>query len=171
VSVAHLAQSIGDLADAQHAADAETGSVDDGPILICYDGSEGARRAIAAAAALLVGRRAVVIDVGPVMVAQGYAALATDAPDVDYLGFEDARARAEEGAKLAQSAGLRAEARADIATATWRGIVDAADEIDAAAIVLGSRGLTGLRDLLARSVSHRVTKHAGRPVLVVPPRY
>jgi hypothetical protein len=30
-------------------------AVDDSPVLICYDGSEGARNAITAAAALLVG--------------------------------------------------------------------------------------------------------------------
>jgi hypothetical protein len=33
----------------------EADAVDDSPVLICYDGSEGARNAIAAAAASLVG--------------------------------------------------------------------------------------------------------------------
>jgi nucleotide-binding universal stress UspA family protein len=166
---AHLTQSIGDLADAWHPTGTEAMGVDDEPILICYDGSEGARRAIAAAAALLNDRRAVVIDDGPVMVAQGYSALASDAPYVDDRGFEDALGRGNEGAELARKASLRAEARAGIETPTWRGIVEAADEIGAAAIVLGSRGLTGLREPLERSVSHQVAKHAGRPVLIVPP--
>ncbi len=39
--------------------------MDDHPVLICYDGSDGARRAIDAAAALLGPRRAVVLDLGP----------------------------------------------------------------------------------------------------------
>jgi hypothetical protein len=41
--------------------------VDEGerPILICYDGSDEAHRAIAVAATLLSGRRAVVLDVAP----------------------------------------------------------------------------------------------------------
>jgi nucleotide-binding universal stress UspA family protein len=35
--------------------------------------------------------------------------------------------------------------------------------------VLGSRGLTGVRELVAESLSHKVAAHARRPVLVVPP--
>src|SRR5262249_46910650 len=53
---------------------------------------------------------------------------------------------------------------------TWLGVVETADEIDAAANVIGSRRLTGLRGLLEGSVSHDVAEHAGRPVLVVPSR-
>ncbi len=40
--------------------------------------------------------------------------------------------------------------------------------IDAEAIVLGSRGLTGVKSLLLGSVTHAVLQHADRPVLVVP---
>jgi nucleotide-binding universal stress UspA family protein len=36
-------------------------------------------------------------------------------------------------------------------------------------IVLGSRGLTGVREAFEGSVSHDVAEHAGRPVLIVPP--
>src|SRR5262245_1413231 len=39
--------------------------MDDAPVLICYDGSPGAERAIDAAAALLGARHAVVLDVAP----------------------------------------------------------------------------------------------------------
>jgi nucleotide-binding universal stress UspA family protein len=61
------------------------------------------------------------------------------------------------------------EARAELSAPTWEGIVDLADEIDAAVIVIGSRGLTGVRERLEGSVSHEVAEHARRPVLVVPP--
>ena len=44
-----------------------------------------------------------------------------------------------------------------------------ADEIDAAVIVLGSRGLKGIRERFEGSVSHEVAEHVGRPVLIVPP--
>jgi len=53
--------------------------------------------------------------------------------------------------------------------ATWQGILALADELDAAAIVIGSRGLGGFREFTRGSVSHDVATHARRPVLVVPP--
>jgi nucleotide-binding universal stress UspA family protein len=65
--------------------------------------------------------------------------------------------------------GFVAEARAGVAAPTWQGIVDTADEIDAAVIVLGSRGLKGAREAFEGSVSHQVAEEAGRPVLIVPP--
>jgi nucleotide-binding universal stress UspA family protein len=146
--------------------------MNDAPILICYDGSDNARRAIDAAADLLGPRRAVVLDVGPPLTAA--ESLAVTAPVTPGAAFEelnedDARQRARAGAELAHRAGFVAEARADLAAPTWGGIVDVADEVDAAVIVLGSRGLKGAREAFEGSVSHEVAEHAGRPVLVVPP--
>lgn len=141
------------------------------PILICYDGSEGAKHAIEAAAGLLDGHPAVVLAVGPPLTAEeSYAALGTLVPSFQELNESDALDRAKEGAELAQSAGFAAEARAEVAAPTWEGVIDVADEIDAAAIVIGSRGLTGVKEALSGSVSHAVAEHAGRPVLIVPPR-
>jgi nucleotide-binding universal stress UspA family protein len=140
------------------------------PILICYDGSEGAKHAIEAAAGLLGGRPAVVLAVGPPLTPEeSYAALGPMTPSFQELNEEQALERAKEGAELARGAGLAAEARADVAAPTWEGVVVVADEIDAAAIVVGSRGLTGVKEALAGSVSHAVAEHAGRPVLIVPP--
>jgi len=56
---------------------------------------------------------------------------------------------------------------AEAASTTWRGIVDVADELDVSVIVIGSRGLSGLRE--RGSVSHDVAMNARRPVLIVPP--
>jgi nucleotide-binding universal stress UspA family protein len=140
------------------------------PILICYDGSDGAARAIAAAGALLGKRRAVVLDVGSLeLVAEEYAALGSDAVDFETGVQADAAARAEAGAALARTAGFDAAARSVLEAPAWRGVVELADDIGAAAIVLGSRGLTGLRALLEGSFAHLVATHARRPVLVVPP--
>ena len=47
-------------------------------------------------------------------------------------------------------------------------IMDIASREDADLIVVGSRGLGGFRELLLGSVSHQLTQHAGRPVVVVP---
>jgi nucleotide-binding universal stress UspA family protein len=123
--------------------------VDDSPVLIRYDGSEGARSAIIPAAALLVGRAAVILNVGPLaLVAEAYAALRSGAADLDRR--VDA-------------------ARAELDTPGWRGVVAVADEVGAAAIVLGSRGLTGVPQLVEGSLSHKVAEHARRPVLELPP--
>ena len=140
------------------------------PILICYDGSEGAKHAIEAAAGLLSGHPAVVLAVGPPLTPEeSYAALGPMTPSFEQLNEDDAMDRAKAGAEVARGAGFTAEARADIAAPTWEGVVQVADEIDAAAIVVGSRGLTGVKEALSGSVSHAVAEHAGRPVLIVPP--
>jgi len=140
------------------------------PILICYDGSEGAKHAIEAAAGLLSGHPAVVLAVGPPLTPEeSYAALGPMTPSFQELNEEQALERAKEGAELARSAGFAAEARAEVAAPTWEGVIHVADEIDAAAIVIGSRGLTGVKEALSGSVSHAVAEHAGRPALIVPP--
>jgi len=141
-------------------------------ILICYDGSEGAERAVDTAAALLGPRAAVVLTVAPAMTfAEGVAATSSVVPGGAFedLNRADALRRAEAGVLYARRAGFDAEPRATIASATWQGIVDVADELDAAAIVIGSRGLGGFREFTRGSVSHDVATHARRPVLIVPP--
>jgi nucleotide-binding universal stress UspA family protein len=144
--------------------------MNDGPILICYDDSKGARYAIDAAAALLPNRRAVVLDVAPPLtVAESYASLGAVVPDFGELNTEDALARARTGADHAREAGFDAEARATVEAPTWDGVVETAEEIGAALIVVGSRGLNGAQELLKGSFSHDVAEHAGRPVLIVPP--
>lgn len=144
----------------------------DAPILICYDGTDGSGRAIDAAADLLGHRRAVVVDIGPPLTeAESLAVLGPAVPGAAFeeLNEDDALVRARAGADHARRAGFEAEARAGIAAPLWQGIVDAADEIDAAVIVLGSRGLVGARERFEGSVSHAVAEHSGRPVLIVPP--
>ena len=146
--------------------------MNEAPILICFNGSDGAQRAIDAAADLLGPRRAVVLDIGPLLTAaESLAVMAPVAPSAAFeeLNEDDARQGARAGVELARQAGFVAEARADLAAPTWEGIVDAADEIDAAVIVLGSRGLKGAREAFEGSVSHQVAENAGRPVLIVPP--
>lgn len=144
-------------------------------ILIAYDGSADARAAIQRAGELLTGRPATVLAVWERfqdVLARSGAGMPIGAVDYDELDRtyeEQARERAEEGVKLAQDAGLKAQAR----TCVRRGsiadaILSEADDLDAEAIVLGTRGLTGLKSLLLGSVSHGVVQHANRPVIVVP---
>jgi nucleotide-binding universal stress UspA family protein len=145
----------------------------DRPILICYDGSEASDGAIDAAAELLCPRRAVVLNVGPVLTtAEAWAATSSVVPGnaFDDLNVAAARERADAGVEHARRAGFTAEARTELGAPRWESIVDVAGEIDAALIVIGSRGLTGARELFEGSTSHEVAEHAGRPVLIVPRR-
>ena len=143
------------------------------PILICYDDSPDAVRAIEAAAALFGPRRAVVLDVLPWMTgAESVAASSSIVPGTAFDDVNEAEARriAGRGAEIARSAGFEAEPLGHLASATSTGIVDVADELEAAVIVIGSRGLTGVKRIVETSVSQQVVEHAGRPVLIVPPR-
>jgi len=146
--------------------------MDAAPILLCYDGSEESRRAIDTAAALLGRRRAVVLDIGSeITSAESLAMLSPVVPGTAFeeLNTDDALQRARDGAERARRAGFDADARAELASPTYGGIIAVADEIDAAVIVMGSRGLSGVREAFEGSVSHEVASHARRPVLIVPP--
>jgi nucleotide-binding universal stress UspA family protein len=150
---------------------------DDRPLLIAYDGSDHARAAIKHAGALVRPRRAVVVCVwAPLASAAPAAALGAPAGmaqagarDLDAAARERAEALAAEGAALAQEAGLDAEARAVRADGSpWHGIVHCAREIDAAAVVSGSRGRSGLAAAFLGSTAQGVLRHAHRPVIVAP---
>jgi nucleotide-binding universal stress UspA family protein len=139
------------------------------PILVCFDRSEGSRRAIELAGSLFPERRAVVLHVWspPAALAGGFGAVAA-------IDDDDARAAAQEiaveGVRIASAAGLAARpATVSAFDGTGRAILDVADQHDAALIVIGARGLSSIRSLLLGSVSHTVVQHAHRPVLVVPP--
>lgn len=139
------------------------------PLLIAYDGSPGSRHAIETAARLLSGRRAVVVSV--------WSSVLTAAPvaggipayfsDLDPKLEETARKTAEEGAEIARKAGFDAEPRTASETTAWLAIVNLSNELDAAAIVMGARGLSGLKSVLLGSTSHGVLHHTERPVLII----
>jgi nucleotide-binding universal stress UspA family protein len=146
-------------------------------ILICYDGSPDAQSAIDHAAELLGGRPATVLTVweplADVMARSGaglaFSSPAFDYEEVDRVSEEAARDRAEEGAARARRAGVDAQARTGVRGGTVsQTILATAEEIGADAIVLGTRGLTGVKSLFLGSVSRGVLQHADRPVLVVP---
>ena len=145
---------------------------EDRQILICFDGSNDAERAVEAAAALLGPRPAVVLNVVPALrFAESTAAISSFGPGsvLEHLNKAEGLRCAEIGAAHARRTGLDAEARATIARTTWQGIVAVADELNAAVIVIGSRGPSGPSEISSASVSHDVITHARRPVLTVPP--
>jgi nucleotide-binding universal stress UspA family protein len=130
------------------------------PVLIAYDGSDAARRAIHKTAELLGSRRALVLTVWK-------AGLSVD-EDTATRGQARAERIAEEGDELAKSLGLEAEALAVADKGTVaETIIGLARERDVAAIIVGSRGLSGIRARLEGSVSMAVLKGSPFPVLTV----
>ncbi|MBJ8347726.1 universal stress protein [Antrihabitans sp. YC2-6] len=148
-------------------------------MLIAYDGSDNAKRAIEYAGRFLSARRAVVLTAWEPMVRQAARMSGLSGvmqpdwvPDEDLedVAFTDAKATNSEGLDLALAAGINAEARTEECTSTiWNTIVDTADDLNVDIIVAGTRGATGIRALLHSSVADHVLKHCHRPVLLVPP--
>jgi nucleotide-binding universal stress UspA family protein len=124
------------------------------------------------AADLLTTRDAVVVDVGSFLTgAESLAAVSpgVDVPTLEKLNRDAALERAEDGVAYARRFGFDAEARDVLADPAWQGILELADDVDAAVIVVGSRGLNRAKELIEHSFSRGLTEHASRPVLVVPP--
>jgi nucleotide-binding universal stress UspA family protein len=98
----------------------------------------------------------------------GGAAAVADVVELDREAADHGGRLADEGARIAQQAGFMPEPVAvEASGSVWKTIVDIADRDDAATIVMGSRGLTGLRTLLPGSVSSAVVNHPDRPTLIV----
>src|SRR5690242_8185259 len=124
---------------------AERAALADGPIVVGWDGSPGARRALAAAGQLFAGRRIVLAAVRegalPQPAPPGFEEFTVESP----AGHPPGRAIAE--ALAGQGAELRA-----------------------AVIVVGSRGRSAIREILLGSAAMAALHHLSRPVLVVPHR-
>lgn len=152
----------------------------DAPVLIAYDGSDTARQAVREAGKLFGSRQVLVVTVWEPGLA--YEAeipmpdLGTPAVPIDIEGAREleeelhqrAVRTAQAGAGLAQSVGLEAKG---LAVADKVNVADTvvglARRRGAAAIVVGSRGLKGLRARLEGSTSNAILRHAPCPVVVV----
>lgn len=114
----------------------------DGPVIVGSDGSAGAHTALAAAQHVFAGRQIVVVTVG-----DGEA----EAPAVDGVTVEHVSGPERGSAK-----------------GTADALAGAAAHRRAAAVVVGSRGRSALRQVLLGSVAKETLQSAHRPVLVVP---
>lgn len=148
-----------------------------GPVLVGFDGSDGAREAVEVLAAVSPGADVVVAHVWSSPARDhltGRMLLGAPVEDLRAIGDvldQAARERAEEvageGAALATELGLRAQARpVDASGAAWRGLVEAADAASAAMVVAGSRGRGAVASALLGSVSHSLVNNAQRPTLI-----
>lgn len=133
---------------------------------VAYDGSRPAQNAIAHAARVFPGtprksRRCGVPSVRPARLAPRCRTTSS---------FRRSTRTAEDGAERAGSAGMSAPPLVISAEpSVWASIIAAADTYDARAVVVGSRGRSGLRSALLGSVSNAVVHRCRRPVVVVHP--
>lgn len=152
------------------------------PIFVCYDGSHEARQALTAAGDLLVGRAASVAAFMPAV--DDLALLRSSLPwsvspevqdgiaKLDRQEAEAAAERADEGARIAATAGFVARsvpisasnASTEEEEEPWRRLLRAAADDEAACIVAGHRASAkGFG-----SAAHGLVHNADRPVLIVP---
>jgi nucleotide-binding universal stress UspA family protein len=141
-------------------------------ILIATDGSPSAREAIELGLELARDEQAEVTFVHVLPPTQwelvGLYAAPGVIPRLPNLAEEDPEAAKplQEAVALAEEAGVPAKVELRAGSLAEE-VVGAADTIDADLIVVGSRGLGGLRGAVLGSVSRGVVRRANRPVLVV----
>ena len=164
-------------------------------ILLCYDGSDFARRAIEDSAVVLGGGPAVVLTIFESIASallrqrqsektemgREFKQIAEEVVDeLDAGAAERAEATAAEGAELAEASGFEAShhSRRAVArtaerdtTTVWRAILDFADEQDSSVIVVGARGASRINSALLGSVSYGLLHNSARPILVMPPEH
>lgn len=128
---------------------AEEAALANGPVLIGWDGSAGAEAAFAAAGRLFPGRDLVVVSVD-----------GAELPSPGGSGQQDGDVSVERLDVAAGSgASGRAVAEALAACGRSRGV---------AALVVGSRGRSAVREIFEGSAAMATLHHAHRPVMVVP---
>lgn len=150
------------------------------PVVVAFDGSPESQAAVQHAVALFGGREIVIVSVWEPGIAMAWETVpdatgvtyAVPSPEeiemIDRLERDHAAVVAEAGVQLATDLGAHARAEpvpdeADVAET----VTSIADQEDAAAIVVGSRGLGAVKSRLLGSTSRRLVHESRRPVLVV----
>jgi nucleotide-binding universal stress UspA family protein len=149
------------------------------PVLFCFDDSAESRNAIVEAGRLFPRRRAIVLHVWRSLestAAYRYSAagvtgaLDEEMHELDSAGQQAADDIAERGARFAREAGFDCQSLAveavDEAAVT---VAEVAGTLDAAVVVMGTRGMGSFQSAVLGGFSRPALRHASRPVLVVPP--
>ncbi len=145
------------------------------PILFCYDGSEGSKAALSVAVDLVMHPADAVVLVAwtpvAVQLARGGSLLAA-VPNEGQMDEEEVAAAqrlADAGAEALSGRGYNATGRiAEANESVAKTISEVAREIDASLIVCGQRGRGAFVSAILGSVSHQLSAHAERPVLIAP---
>jgi nucleotide-binding universal stress UspA family protein len=147
------------------------------PILICYDGSPSAAHALSVAQETLRHEHAILLHVWnppAKLLTDSFSTTAGESgpsyAELEALGLARAREVADGGRQLATRLGLDVEVREERNDSSiWQTILDAADNVNAGMIVVGTHGATAVESNLLGSVSNALVHHSERPVVVVPP--
>ena len=136
-------------------------------ILVAVDGSAHSEKAIRYACAMgpTLGAEVVLLHVVPMVVsATPYHDTVSDQP---FLSLQKVGEDILEKAKrLANKCGCEVIDMISHGDPAVR-IIDIADERGVDFIILGSRGVSGIKRLFTGSISDKVSKHAGCPVMIV----
>jgi nucleotide-binding universal stress UspA family protein len=144
------------------------------PVLFCYDGSDGSKTALTAAAEWIKPADAVVLTVWTPAAIQlaragSFIVAIPNEGEVDEEEAASAQQIAEEGAAGARTRGYNAAARvAEARESVARTIDEVAEDLDVGLIVCGQRGRGAVGSALLGSVSHALAAHTKRPVLIAP---
>ncbi len=144
------------------------------PVLFCFDGSDGSRTALAAAAEVIKPADVVVLVVwtpAEIQLARAgsFVVAVPNEGEIDEEEAAKALEIAEEGAARARERGYNASARiAQANESVARTIDEIAEEIDAGLVVCGQRGRGPIGSALLGSVSHALAAHTKRPLLIAP---
>lgn len=138
-------------------------------IVAAYDGSKAANKALDRAVELVKAAPGATLEVLHVFdfprfyVAEGFAPVPAK---VNQDFYELAEKTVQEAKSRLEEAGVTANVEM-IQGAPAESILDYVNKNGADLIVIGSRGLGGIREFVLGSVSHNVVQHARIPVLVV----
>lgn len=144
-------------------------------VLLATDGSKDAELALSTAVDLVscTNSELHVVTAGPGNPDPVYGAYEAS---LNYESYEEAREAIRQEAqsildeqvrKVEEAGGTVAKAHLSMGGRRDQAIVQLADEIGAGLIVMGSRGLGGIRRALMGSVSDSVVRHAHCPVMIV----
>ena len=142
-----------------------------GKVIVAFDGSKDSVKAVhlAASIATIYGSSLTLVHVYP-SPAIGFSA-ASGMPIPDYGELEEASKAAgreilDRGVQAAKELGVEAHGELIEAPSVVEAIVSFAAAQKADLIVVGTRGMTGFKQLILGSVSSGVVSHASCPVLV-----
>lgn len=138
-------------------------------ILTAYDGSKASKKALEKALELTKLTPGAKLDVIHVYdfprfyVAEGFLPIS---PEVHQEFYDMAQKTVDDAAARLQAAGVSGHTEL-VQGSPSQAILEYANQNEHDVIIIGSRGLGGIREFVLGSVSHNVVQHARIPVLVV----